>query len=150
MTKLTNDLELDSRAERLHMVGRGSAEPTFERSEAKRSERYPQPEDARSTVPTTSDPVEPVGQAVISGIISDGGTIHFDIAAEHATRFTVLHRLPGSSQYTGLVADSPENSVTLDDQPPGEHFFKAFGTNSQGNGIESVRASVTVAATLAA
>ena len=70
--------------------------------------------------------------------------------AEHATRFTVLHRLPGSSQYLVLVADNPENSITLEDQPPGEHFFKAFGTNSQGNGAESVPASVTVAAALAA
>lgn len=104
----------------------------------------------RSTVPTTSDPVEPVGQAVISGIIADAGTIHFDVASEHATRFTILHRLPGTSQYVVLVADSLESSVTLDDQPPGEHLFKAFGTNSQGNGEESAPASVTVAAALAA
>ena len=61
----------------------------------------------------------------------------------------MLHRLPGTSQYVVLVADSLESSVTLDDQPPGVHWFKAFGTNSQGNGEKSIPVSVEVSAAAA-
>jgi hypothetical protein len=104
----------------------------------------------RSTVPTTTQSAEPVGQAVISHLMAVDGTIHFDCLADHATRFTYLHRLPGATEYEVLLADTDETSVTLEDQPPGEHSFKAFGSNSQGDGPESTPASVTVAAALAA
>lgn len=104
----------------------------------------------RSTVPTTSDPVEPVGPATISGLIANNGTIHFDVTAEHATRFTVFHRSPGAPQYVVLVSDSPESATTLDNQAPGVHWFKAFGTNSDGSSAESQPVSVQLAAVAAA
>ena len=78
------------------------------------------------------------------------GTIHFDCTADHASRYTYLHRPPGATEYEVLLADTEETSVTLEDQPSGEHFFKAFGSNAQGDGPESAPANVLVAAAQAA
>jgi hypothetical protein len=105
----------------------------------------------RSTVPTTTSPTEGVGQAVISHLLVTGaGTIHFDCVAPHATRFTYLHKPPGSPQFVVLLAETTETSVTLEGQPAGEHRFKAFGSNSQGVGEESEEAVLTLAASQAA
>ena len=104
----------------------------------------------RSTVPTTTRTVDPVGPAVISNLAVNGRVIRFDCDAPHATRFTYLHKPPGVPQYFVLLADSNARSVTLNDQPPGEHSFKAFGSNSRGNGAESAPAQVTVAQAQAA
>lgn len=100
----------------------------------------------RSTVPTTTEPVEAVGQAVISHLIVNNGTIHFDWTAPHASRYTVLHRTPGTPEYVVLHGDTTETSITLENQSPGVHWFKAFGVNSQGDGPESVPVSIEVPA----
>jgi hypothetical protein len=104
----------------------------------------------RSTVPTTTRPVEPVGQAVISNLQVSGGDIQFDCTATHATRFTYFHRPPGVPNYFVLSADTPASHVSLQNQPPGEHFFKAVGSNSRGSGPESESVSVTLAQAQAA
>ena len=100
----------------------------------------------RSTVPTTSRPESPVGQAVISNVMVSGTDIHFDCAAPHATRFTYLHQTPGASGFVVVVAETPEASLTLHGQIAGLHKFKALGRNSRGTGPESAVAEVTVAA----
>lgn len=99
----------------------------------------------RSTVPTTTRTEEPVGQAVISNLMATGGTIHFDATAEHGTKFTYLHKAPGQPAFVVLVTDSPESHLTLHNQPPGVHEFKAIASNSRGEGAESAIAQVTVA-----
>ena len=104
----------------------------------------------RSTVPTTTTPTEAVGQAVISHLLVTGSTIHFDCEASHATQFTYLYKPPGTPQFVVLFADTPETSITLQDQPAGEHRFKAFGSNSQGVGEESEEAVITLASARAA
>ncbi len=100
----------------------------------------------RSSVPTTTNPAEEVGQAVVTNLIVSGGTIHFDCAAEHATRFTYFHQPPGADDFQLIQADTEETSVTLGDQLAGLHRFKAFGSNSQGQGDESDVAQIEVAA----
>ena len=100
----------------------------------------------RSTVPTTYVPAPPVGQAVISNIMVSGGTIHFDCAAPHATRFTYLHLPPGGGEFAVLFADSPLKNITLHDQPAGLHRFKAIPSNSGGEGEASEVVEITVAA----
>jgi hypothetical protein len=100
----------------------------------------------RSTVPTTTRPEEPVGQAVISNLMASAdGTIHFDVAADHGTKFTYLHKAPGQAAFVVVVTDSPESHLTLHNQAPGVHEFKAIGRNSRGEGPESAVAQVTVA-----
>jgi len=100
----------------------------------------------RSTIPTTYRPEEPVGQAeIFNVIVSADGDIHFDCRAEHATKFTYLHRAPGQAAFVVVVTDSPEAHLTLHNQPPGVHDFKAIGSNSRGEGEESAVVSVTVA-----
>ena len=100
----------------------------------------------RSTVPTTYRPPPPVGQAVIAPVMVAGGTIHFDCAAPHATRFAYLHQPPGAPGFAVLAADTAEASVTLANQPAGVHRFQAVGRNSGGDGPASVVVEVTVAA----
>lgn len=104
----------------------------------------------RSAVPTTTRPEPPVGQAEISNLVLDGSTIHFDVEASSATRFTYLHQAPGSPSFVVVLADVPEASLTLENQSNGVHRFKAFGSNSAGSGAESVVAEITVAAAAAA
>ncbi len=99
----------------------------------------------RSTVPTTSRPSEPVGQAVISNLMVVGGDIHFDVEAEHATRYTYLHQAPGSQVFLVEVADTPSSAFTLHNQAVGVHQFKVFGINSAGQGEESAVVEATVA-----
>lgn len=100
----------------------------------------------RSSVPTTSNPADDVGQAVITNLIAADGTIHFDCAAEHATRLTYFHQPPDADDFQLIQADTEETSVTLRDQAPGKHRFKAFGSNSQGQGDESEVAEIELAA----
>lgn len=104
----------------------------------------------RSAVPTTTRPEPPVGQTEISNLVVDVSTIHFDVEASSATRFTYLHQAPGSPSFVVVLADVPEASLTLENQPNGVHRFKAFGSNSTGSGAESVVAEITVAAAAAA
>lgn len=104
----------------------------------------------RSAVPTTTRTEPPVGQAVISNLVVDVATIHFDVAAESATRFTYLHQAPGSAAFVVVLADVPESNLTLTGQPNGVHRFKAFGSNSAGSGAESAVAEITVAVAAAA
>ena len=101
----------------------------------------------RRTVPTTTRPDKPVGQAVISHLMAAaGGGIHFDCAAPHATKFTYLHQPPGAPAFFVVLADSPEKSLTLHNQPAGLHKFKAIGRNSRGEGAESAVAEITLSA----
>ena len=100
----------------------------------------------RTTVPTTSRPAQPVQQAVISNLMVSGKDIHFDCAAPHATRFTYLQQTPGSPAYVVVAAESEEAHLTLHDQVPGLHRFKAFGSNAESQGPESAVTEVTVAA----
>ncbi len=104
----------------------------------------------RSAVPTTTRSEPPVGQAVISNLVVDLATIHFDVAAESATRFTYLHQAPGSPSFVVVLADVAEPSLTLSNQPNGVHRFKAFGSNSAGSGPESAVAETTVSVAAAA
>ena len=104
----------------------------------------------RSTVPTTTRPEAPVGQAVISNLMASGGDVHFDCSAPHATRFTYLHQPPGTPTFLVIVADSPDTSLTLHNQPPGLHRFKAVGQNSHGDGPESAVVETTLSAAQAA
>jgi hypothetical protein len=104
----------------------------------------------RSAVPTTTQPEQPVGQAVISHLMVMGRKVHFDCTAPHATRFTYLHQAPGSPTFVVLFAETTETSVTLEDQPPGLHRFKAFGSSSDGEGPESAVVEITVAEAAAA
>lgn len=100
----------------------------------------------RSTVPTTSRPVQAVGQAVITNLMASNGDIHFDCSAQYATRYTCLHQPPGSEAFVVWIADTPQTSFNLHGQPAGVHRFKVFGSNAGGQGLESAVAQVTVAA----
>ena len=104
----------------------------------------------RSAVPSTSRPEQPVGQAVISNLLVSGSDIHFDCAAPGATRFTYLQQMPGSPAFVVIQADTPQAHVMLHGQAAGLHRFKAFGSNSRGQGPDSEVAQVTVAASVAA
>ena len=104
----------------------------------------------RTSVPTTTRPAQPVGAGVIASVMASGGDIHLDAAADHATRYTFLHQPPGSPIFLVLVTDAEENHLTLHNQPPGVHRFKASGSNSQGDGPESAVVEVTVAQQVAA
>lgn len=104
----------------------------------------------RSTVPTTYRPGPAVGPAVISHLMVSGTSAHFDVAAEHATRFTVLRKWPGSPVFLVVVAESRERSFTFDDLPVGVTQFKAYGSSSDGNGPESAIVEVTIAQQAAA
>jgi hypothetical protein len=99
----------------------------------------------RTTVPTTSQPAQPVEQAVILNPMSSGRDIHLDANAEHATRYTFLQQTPGSPAFVVVLADSPDGHLTLHNQVPGVHRFKAVGRNSDGEGPESAIVEVTVA-----
>ena len=91
----------------------------------------------RSGVPTTTQPSQPVGPAVLTNVMVAGGTIHFDCAAPHATRFTYLHQPPGAAQFAVVFAETKTTSLTLPNQAAGTHLFKAFGSNSHGPGDDS-------------
>jgi hypothetical protein len=104
----------------------------------------------RSTVPTTTRATTPVGQAQIVNLIVGNGDIHFDVSAQGATRFTVLHQSPSSLSFVVLLADSPQTSINLHGQAPGVHRFKAFGSTSSSQGPESEVAMVTVPTAAAA
>jgi hypothetical protein len=104
----------------------------------------------RSTVPTTTRTEPEVEQAVISNVVVGPGTVHFDVAATGATRFTFLHQSPGSPAFVVVLADSPEGHLSLASQPAGLHRFKVFGSNSGGAGPESAVAEVTVSVAAAA
>jgi hypothetical protein len=104
----------------------------------------------RTSVPTTTRAAQPVGPGVITSVMASGGDIHVDAAAEHATKYTFLHQPPGSPIFLVVVTDSPENHLTLHNQPPGVHRFKASGSNSDGDGPEGAVVEVTVAQQAAA
>lgn len=104
----------------------------------------------RTTVPTTTRPERNVGQAVISNLMAQNGDIHFDCTATHATTFTYLHQAPGASAFVVVEADTKAKSLTLHNQPPGLHRFKAVPRNSTGEGPESAIAEITIAARAAA
>ena len=104
----------------------------------------------RSAVPTTTRTEPPVGQAVISNLVASGGTVHFDVSAPSATRFTFLQQAPGSPAFVVVAADVAESSLTVQGQPAGLHRFKAFGSNSQSSGPESAVAEVTLSVAVAA
>ena len=104
----------------------------------------------RSAVPTTSRAEPEVGQAVISNLVASGSTIHFDVAAPGATRFTYLQQAPGSPAFVVALADSPQSSFTLQGQSNGLHRFKAVGSNSGSSGPESAVAEVSVSVAAAA
>jgi hypothetical protein len=99
----------------------------------------------RTTVPTTTQPTQPVEQAEILNPMASGGDIHLDAQAEHATRYTFLQQTPGSPAFVVVLADSPDGHLTLHNQVPGVHRFKAVGRNSDGEGPESAIVEVTVA-----
>ena len=100
----------------------------------------------RSGVPTTTQPSQPVGPAVITDVTVTGSTIHFHCAAPHATRFTYLHQPPGATQFAVVFADTKETSLTLPNQTAGTHLFKAFGSNTHGPGDDSPVVVAEVAA----
>ena len=104
----------------------------------------------RSTVPTTTRTEPEVAQAVISNVMSGAGQVHFDCAAENATRFTYLHQSPGSPSFVVALADSPESHFTLSGQPAGLHRVKGFGSNAGGSGPESAATEITVSIAAAA
>jgi hypothetical protein len=104
----------------------------------------------RSTVPRTTRTETPVGQAVISNLTVNAGTIRFDVSAPGATRYTYLHQAPDSAAFVVVLADSPEASFALSGQPSGLHRFKVVGSNSQGSGPESAVAEISVAQSQAA
>jgi len=104
----------------------------------------------RSTVPTTTRTEPAVEQAVITSVIVGPGTVHFDVSAPGATRFTFLHQSPGSPAFVVVLADAPAGHLSLAGQPAGLHRFKVFGSNSGGAGPESVVTEVTVSVAAAA
>ncbi len=104
----------------------------------------------RSSVPTTTRAETSVGQAAISNLVVNAATIHFDVSAPGATRFTYLHQPPGTPAFVVIVADSPEASLTLSGQPNGVHRFKVVGGNSGGSGPESAVAEAAVSVAVAA
>lgn len=104
----------------------------------------------RSSVPTTTRPEAPVGQAVISNVMVSGGDIHFDADALHGTKFTYLHQAPGAQALVVVVTDSPEKHLTLHGQAPGLHRFKVIPSNSRGEGAASVVVEVMVGASAVA
>lgn len=72
----------------------------------------------------------PVGQAVISNLVVNAGTIHFEVATPGATRVTYLQQSPGSPAFAVLLADSQEGNITLTEQPDGLHRYKMMVINS--------------------
>ena len=99
----------------------------------------------RTTVPTTYNPPPDVGQAVLSHLMLQDNTVHFDCDAPHATRFTYMYQPPGSPVFVVVTALTREKSFTLGNLAPGVHRFKAFGRNSGGEGEESAVLEVTIA-----
>jgi hypothetical protein len=104
----------------------------------------------RSSAARTTRAEAPVGQALISNLVVNAGTIHFDVTAPGATRFTYLQQSPGSPAFAVVLADSPEAGLTLTGQPNGLHRFKVIGSNSGGSGAESAVAEVSVSGAAAA
>ena len=104
----------------------------------------------RSSVPRTTRTDAPVGQAVLSNLVVNAGTIHFDVTAPGATRYTYLQQSPGSPAFVVVLADSPEAGLTLTAQPNGLHRFKVIGSNSGGSGAESAVAELSVSIAAAA
>ena len=104
----------------------------------------------RSAVPTTTRSEPEVGPAVISNVVIGAGSVHFDVEAPGATRFTFLQQAPGSPAFVVVVADSPDGHLSVSGQPAGLHRFKAFGSNSGGTGPESAVAEVPVSVAVAA
>ena len=104
----------------------------------------------RSAVPTTSRAEPEVEQAAISNVVTGPGTVHFDVAAPGATRFTFLQQAPGSPAFVVGLADAPEGHLSLTGQPAGLHRFKVFGSNSGGTGPESAVTEVTLSVAAAA
>ena len=100
----------------------------------------------RSTVPTTTRSMQPVGPAVINNLMASNGDIHFDCSAQYATRYTYMHQRPGAEAFVVFLADTPLTSINLHGQPAGMHRFKAFGSNAAGQGQESPVMEITVAA----
>lgn len=99
----------------------------------------------RSTVPTTYNPPPDVGQAVLSHLMVQDKTVHFDCDAPHATKFTYMYQAPGSPAFVVVTALTKEKSFTMENLVPGLHRFKAFGRNSGGEGQESAVLEVTIA-----
>jgi hypothetical protein len=99
----------------------------------------------RSTVPTTYNPPPEVGQAVLSHLMVQDRTVHFDCDAPHATKFTYMYQAPGSPVFVVVTALTKERSFTMANLGPGVHRFKAFGRNAGGEGAESAVLEVTIA-----
>ncbi len=99
----------------------------------------------RSMVPTTTTAQPAVGQAVIENLMVAGRELHFDVSAAHATSYTYYQLAPGASEWVAVLSNVPQTSLTLHDQPVGEHRFKAVGHSSRGSGAASAEAVVTVA-----
>ena len=104
----------------------------------------------RSTVPTTYNPPSPVGQSVLSHLMVQNNSIHFDCDAPHATKFTYLYKAPDSPVFVVVTALTKDRSLTMENLGPGVHRFKAFGRNSGGEGPESEVLEVTLAQAQAA
>jgi hypothetical protein len=98
----------------------------------------------RAAVPTTWRPPPPVGQAEIVNPMASGSDVHLDAHAENATRYTFLQQSPGSPGFVVVLADSRDGHLTLHNQVPGVHRFKAVGRNSGGEGPESAIVEITV------
>jgi hypothetical protein len=99
----------------------------------------------RSTVPTTYNPPPEVGQAVLSHLMVQEHTVHYDCDAPHATKFTYMWQPPGSPVFVVVTALTKERSFTMENLVPGVHRFKALGRNSGGEGQESAVLEVTIA-----
>ena len=100
----------------------------------------------RTTVPTTTRTERPVGQAVITNLMAADGDIHFDCNAPYATSYTYLQQAPGAPAFVVALADATAKSLTLHNQPPGLHRFKAVPRNSTGEGPVSEIVEITLAA----
>ena len=103
----------------------------------------------RTDIPTTTVPPAPIGPVVIAHLLAEGDTIHFDCDAAHATKFTYLHLAPGAPDYVVVAEDSPEKSLTLEQQAAGLHWFKVVPGNASSTGPASAPVSVEVAAVAA-
>jgi hypothetical protein len=100
----------------------------------------------RATVPTTYQPSALPEQAVITEAVSSGpGRGHLEFGAPNATTLTLLHKGPTDAVFA-VVQKGQATSFDGINLQPGEHQYKAFGSNSRGNGPESAVATVAVAA----